>query len=356
MNGLGWPATCAISAVIETRIRGTPPPRIVATPKLPPQNFASPLASCARRGRVDKRPVKPVSAVVPSVHASTKSVLARPLSGCRLTCATAIYMAGLADRVLVSGRSIDFMIDNAGVMAVAERTLLGPGWEMQFATNHLGHFALVNRLWPAIAADGGARVVSVSSRGHHRSPVRWEDPHSEHTPYDKWAAYGQAKTANVLFAVQFVDWTIEFVVNPVVGPGAAGVIQTSPTRSPPRTAGRGESCRPRGGRLRACGSNWAITAQTSAGTEAGDWRRGVRRVGLQIEKRAATISRPKVWMPATHTRSGAQRALSPARANDARAGADMWGRVDAQRRLSMLTVRRRSVRCRAPWRTVIERR
>jgi NAD(P)-dependent dehydrogenase (short-subunit alcohol dehydrogenase family) len=105
------------------------------------------------------------------------------------------------DRFLASGRSIDFMIDNAGVMAVAERTLLGPGWEMQFATNHLGHFALVNRLWPAIAADGGGRVVSVSSRGHHRSPVRWEDPHFEHTPYDKWEAYGQAKTSNVLFAV-----------------------------------------------------------------------------------------------------------------------------------------------------------
>jgi NAD(P)-dependent dehydrogenase (short-subunit alcohol dehydrogenase family) len=77
---------------------------------------------------------------------------------------------------------------------------VGPGWEAQFATNHLGHFALVNRLWPAIA-PGGARVVSVSSRGHHRSPIRWEDIHFEHG-YDKWEAYGQAKTANVLFAVQ----------------------------------------------------------------------------------------------------------------------------------------------------------
>jgi NAD(P)-dependent dehydrogenase (short-subunit alcohol dehydrogenase family) len=63
------------------------------------------------------------------------------------------------------------------------------------------HPARVNRLWPAIAADGGGRVVSVSSRGHHRSPVRWEDPHFKYTPYDKWEAYGQAKTSNVLFAV-----------------------------------------------------------------------------------------------------------------------------------------------------------
>jgi NAD(P)-dependent dehydrogenase (short-subunit alcohol dehydrogenase family) len=90
------------------------------------------------------------------------------------------------------------LIDNAGVMACPlER--VGPGWERQFGTNHLGHFALVNRLAPALA--DGARVVSVSSRGHHCSPVRWDDVHYEHSAYDKWQAYGQSKTANVLFAV-----------------------------------------------------------------------------------------------------------------------------------------------------------
>jgi NAD(P)-dependent dehydrogenase (short-subunit alcohol dehydrogenase family) len=78
-------------------------------------------------------------------------------------------------------------------------TRVGPGWEAQFATNHLGHFALVNRLWPAFTP--GARVVSVSSRGHHYGPVRFEDLNFERG-YDKWLAYGQAKTANVLFAVQ----------------------------------------------------------------------------------------------------------------------------------------------------------
>ena len=91
------------------------------------------------------------------------------------------------------------MIDNAGIMACPE-TRVGPGWEAQFATNHLGHFALVNRLWPALA-DGGARVVSVSSIGHRRSGIRWDDVQFERG-YDKWMAYGQAKTANVLFAVQ----------------------------------------------------------------------------------------------------------------------------------------------------------
>ncbi|MEU9187000.1 SDR family NAD(P)-dependent oxidoreductase [Streptomyces sp. NPDC048484] len=105
-----------------------------------------------------------------------------------------------ADRFLASGRTIDILIDSAAIMACPE-TRVGPGWEAQFATNHLGHFALVNRLWPAIA-PGGARVVSVSSTGHHNSDIRWDDPHWNSGEYDKWAAYGQAKTANVLFAVQ----------------------------------------------------------------------------------------------------------------------------------------------------------
>ncbi|MEU0409677.1 SDR family NAD(P)-dependent oxidoreductase [Streptomyces griseorubiginosus] len=105
---------------------------------------------------------------------------------------------GFAERFLASGRTVDLVIDNAGIMACPE-TRVGPGWEAQFATNHLGHFALINRLWPAIE-PGGARVVSVSSRAHHFSGIRWDDVHWQ-SGYDKWQAYGQAKTANVLFAV-----------------------------------------------------------------------------------------------------------------------------------------------------------
>ncbi|MCW7946636.1 oxidoreductase [Streptomyces hygroscopicus] len=103
-----------------------------------------------------------------------------------------------AERFLASGRPVDIMINNAGIMACPE-TRVGPGWEAQFATNHLGHYALVNRLWPAVE-PGGARVVSVSSAGHHNSGIRWDDLHWRQG-YDKWEAYGQAKTANVLFAV-----------------------------------------------------------------------------------------------------------------------------------------------------------
>ncbi|MFJ8912094.1 SDR family NAD(P)-dependent oxidoreductase [Amycolatopsis sp. NPDC102389] len=104
-----------------------------------------------------------------------------------------------ARRFLGTGRPIDVLIASAGIMAAPERRV-GPGWESHFAINHLGHHALVNRLWPALAAAGGARVVTVASSGHHSSPMRWDDVQFERG-YDRWLAYGQAKTANVLFAV-----------------------------------------------------------------------------------------------------------------------------------------------------------
>lgn len=109
-------------------------------------------------------------------------------------------VAAFAQTQLDDGAPIDIMIDNAAIMACPE-TRIGDGWEAQFATNHLGHFALVNRLWPLIAAGAGGRVVSLSSTGHKRSAMRWDDLHFA-TDYEKWTAYGQAKTANSLFAVQ----------------------------------------------------------------------------------------------------------------------------------------------------------
>jgi NAD(P)-dependent dehydrogenase (short-subunit alcohol dehydrogenase family) len=104
-----------------------------------------------------------------------------------------------AQRFLDSDRSIDILINNAAIMATPE-TRVGAGWEAQFATNHLVHFALTNLLWPALQADGGARVVALSSTGHKLSPIRFDDLQFTHG-YDKWQAYGQAKTANSLFAV-----------------------------------------------------------------------------------------------------------------------------------------------------------
>lgn len=101
---------------------------------------------------------------------------------------------------LSTGRPLHILINNAGIMATPlmrdER-----GYEAQFATNHLGHFQLTVRLWPALLAAGEARVVSVSSWGHRRSPVVYDDPNFERRNYDPFLAYGQSKTANALFAV-----------------------------------------------------------------------------------------------------------------------------------------------------------
>jgi len=105
-----------------------------------------------------------------------------------------------ATAFLASGRAIDLLVNDAAIMACPE-TRLAHGWEAQLATNHLGHFALTNLLWPALVAGGGARVVALSSTGHKLSPIRFDDLMFEQG-YEKWAAYGQAKTANSLFAVQ----------------------------------------------------------------------------------------------------------------------------------------------------------
>jgi NAD(P)-dependent dehydrogenase (short-subunit alcohol dehydrogenase family) len=104
------------------------------------------------------------------------------------------------ERFLATGRSVAMLINNAGIMAAPEARV-GDGWESQFATNHLGHYVLTNLLWPALVAGGGARVVALSSTGHKFSGIRFADPQFT-TGYDKWLAYGQAKTANSLFAVQ----------------------------------------------------------------------------------------------------------------------------------------------------------
>ncbi|MFD2614898.1 oxidoreductase [Paenibacillus gansuensis] len=106
-----------------------------------------------------------------------------------------------AQRFLDSGRPLHILINSAGVMATPLRRD-ARGYESQWSTNHLGHFQLTARLWPALQKAGGARVVSVSSRGHRLGGIRWDDPNFEHSEYDKWKAYGQSKTANILFALE----------------------------------------------------------------------------------------------------------------------------------------------------------
>lgn len=98
-------------------------------------------------------------------------------------------------------RPLHILVNCAGIMAISEQRD-SRGNELQFATNHLGHFQLAARLWPALKRANGARVISVSSGGHRLSDFRFEDPNYLHRPYSKWEAYGQSKTANALFALE----------------------------------------------------------------------------------------------------------------------------------------------------------
>ena len=96
---------------------------------------------------------------------------------------------------------IDRLINNAGVMA-PPLGYTSDGFELQIGTNHLGHFLLTNKVLPAVLAAAPARIVNLSSRGHVRSDIHWDDPHFRNHEYEKWSGYGQSKTANLLFTVE----------------------------------------------------------------------------------------------------------------------------------------------------------
>lgn len=97
---------------------------------------------------------------------------------------------------------IDILVNNAGIMACPQ-ACSREGCELQFATNHIGHFLFSCLLAPALIAAGAARVVTLSSSAHKYTAVDFDDLHFRHKPYDKWLAYGQSKTANILFALEF---------------------------------------------------------------------------------------------------------------------------------------------------------
>ncbi|MCO4824791.1 MAG: SDR family NAD(P)-dependent oxidoreductase [Amylibacter sp.] len=104
-----------------------------------------------------------------------------------------------ADDFNATHTQLDFLINNAGIMA-CQQARVGEGWESQFGVNHMGHFALAQSLMPLLERSQDTRVVALSSTGHKISDIRWDDLHYDAADYDKWQAYGQAKTANALFA------------------------------------------------------------------------------------------------------------------------------------------------------------
>jgi NAD(P)-dependent dehydrogenase (short-subunit alcohol dehydrogenase family) len=141
--------------------------------------------------------------IVPALRPQVAREALRGVGGVEVVELDLADLAGIrrfAEQVVRAHPVIDLVIACAGVMACPEQRV-GAGWERQFATNHLGHFALVNSLMPAFD-PAGARVVVVSSRAHRITGIRWPDIHFEHDAYDPWQAYGQSKTANILFAAQ----------------------------------------------------------------------------------------------------------------------------------------------------------
>jgi NAD(P)-dependent dehydrogenase (short-subunit alcohol dehydrogenase family) len=105
-----------------------------------------------------------------------------------------------AEAILARHPKISLLVNNAGVMFTPEGKTVD-GFETQFGTNHLGHFVLTNHLMPALRAAAPSRIVNLSSAGHGFSDILWDDPNYETRPYDKFEAYGQSKTANILFTL-----------------------------------------------------------------------------------------------------------------------------------------------------------
>ncbi len=134
---------------------------------------------------------------------------------------------------------LHILVNNAGVMAIPTLERTAQGWEMQFATNFLGHFALMQGLHAAMVGAGGARIVSLSSSGNLIAPVLFDDLHFDFIPYDPLVAYGQSKSACALLAVEATRrWSSQGIFSNALNPGAiatnlqkhTGGLKTPPER------------------------------------------------------------------------------------------------------------------------------
>ena len=161
------------------------------------QEAARALAAAGAQIIITARDVPKGEGVADGIRASTGN---RAVEVETLELASLASVRAFAARFLAKHRRLDVLVNNAGVMA-CPLGYTAEGFEQQFGTNHLGHFLLTLLLAPALRAAAPSRIVSLSSRGHHMSPVVFDDLKFERRPYHKWEAYGQAKTANILFAV-----------------------------------------------------------------------------------------------------------------------------------------------------------
>lgn len=160
-----------------------------------------------------------------------------------LDLASLASVTAFAGRMLETGLPLDTLVNNAGVMAPPARRTTADGFELQFGTNYLGHFALTARLMPALLrAEAGARVVQVSSVAHRRGRIAWDDLQGERR-YNAWAAYSQSKLAMLMFALELArrakaqNWPL---VSVAAHPGwaATDLIANGPGGGAPGLKGR----------------------------------------------------------------------------------------------------------------------
>jgi len=156
------------------------------------------LASAGARVVITARNVAKGEGVAAGIRESTGN---EAVSVAELELASLDGVRGFAKRFLADHDALHILVNNAGVMA-SPPMKTRDGFELQFGTNHIGHSLLTNLLLPALLKGVPSRIVSLSSRGHHFSPVVFDDIHFENREYDKWLSYGQSKTANILFAVE----------------------------------------------------------------------------------------------------------------------------------------------------------
>jgi NAD(P)-dependent dehydrogenase (short-subunit alcohol dehydrogenase family) len=185
-------------------------------------------------------------------------------------------VALLADRLLGRDGGLDLLINNAGVMAVPRRRTTAQGFELQFGTNYLGHFALTGRLLPALLARPGSRVVTVSSVAHRLGSIRLDDLQSERG-YGPWRAYSQSKLANALFTVE-LDRRLRAAGASTLSVGAhPGYSRTELMSSGPRLGGGGIQAQILGlgtwfsGQSAAHGALPVLRAATDPGARGGDY-------------------------------------------------------------------------------------
>jgi NAD(P)-dependent dehydrogenase (short-subunit alcohol dehydrogenase family) len=155
------------------------------------------LASVGARVTLAARDLEKAEAVAEAIRKSTGN---HALDLLELELSEPASVRAAAESWLADHEALHLLVNNAGVMACPlGRTK--EGYELQFATNHFGHFLFTGLLVPALLRGAPARIVNLSSAGHRMSGVVFEDIHYENRPYDKWEAYGQSKSANVLFSV-----------------------------------------------------------------------------------------------------------------------------------------------------------